>query len=146
MLESRTFFLFKVSPQKSAQFCMAIDGQSLNLQTQKLLCFKCSGLIFFPAGCLALWPGGQAAPQRTCVTCLQKWTLSSLLWPSSTSSTKLCWDLSCTDERAGFICAGSNIHTIFDIIILLMLCLVVLVLGCLGVTINSALVICPSTE
>lgn len=77
--------------------------------------------LFSPAGCLALWRGGQAAPQGTCVTCLQRWTPSSLPWPSSTSSTKLCWDLSCTDERAGFVCSGRNIHAIFDIIIFLML-------------------------
>lgn len=53
---------------------------------------------FSPAGCLASWRGGQAAPRRTCATCSQRWTLSSPLWPSSTSSIKSCWGLSCTDE------------------------------------------------
>lgn len=48
--------------------------------------------------CLALWPGEQAVLQKTSVTCLQRWTRSSRLWPSSTSSTKSCWDHSSVDK------------------------------------------------
>lgn len=56
-----------------------------------------SGLIF--AGCLALWRDEVAPPQRTCVTCLQRWTLSNQPWQSSTLSIKSCWDHSCTDRK-----------------------------------------------
>lgn len=55
-------------------------------------------LVLTCPGCLALWRGGPAAPQRTCATCLLRWILSSRQWPLSTSSTKSCWDLSYTDE------------------------------------------------
>lgn len=60
-----------------------------------------SDVSLFAAGYLALWRGGQAVLQRTCVTCLQRWIPSSQLWPLSTLSTKSCWDHSYTDERAG---------------------------------------------
>lgn len=110
-----------ISPQKCARLCMAINHQSLTYWPKNYIVSNFLDL-FSPAGCLASWRGGQAAPQRMCVTCLQRWTPSSLLWLLSTSSTKLCWDLSCTDERAGFICSVRNIHAIFDIIIFLMLC------------------------
>lgn len=50
------------------------------------------------AGCSASWQGGQAVQRRTSVTCLQRWTPSSQLWPLSTLSTKSCLDLSYTDE------------------------------------------------
>lgn len=101
---------------------------------------------FCPAGCLASWQGGRAAPQRTCVTCLQRWTPSSPPWPSSTSLTKSCSDLSCTDERAGFICSGRNIHAIFDITVFLKLCFSCFRPPCWAASMNSALVICPFTE
>lgn len=53
---------------------------------------------FSATGCLDLWRGGRAVQRRTCVTCLQKWTPSSQLWPSSTLSTKSCWGHSYADE------------------------------------------------
>lgn len=113
MLGSCTYFFFQKSYnqlQKCARHCMAINHQSFNLWRKKM-CIVFNFLeLFPPSGCLASWRGGQAAPQRTCATCLQRWTLSSPPWPSSTSSTKSCWDLSCTDERTAFLCSERNIH------------------------------------
>lgn len=108
------FFFFSKSysqPLKWAGLCMALNHQSLNLLRQNMQVF----LIwdsFPPAGCLASWRGGRAAPRRTCVTCLQRWTPSSPLWPSSTSSTKSCWDLSCTDEVSSAL-SGVSMHLFF---------------------------------
>lgn len=86
---------------------------------------------FSPAGCSASWRGGRAAPRRTCVTCLQRWTPSSPPWPSSTSSTKSCWGLSCTDEASSAL-NGVSVRLFFYSIIFLKLFWLFLttVLGC----------------
>lgn len=127
---------------------MPINHRSLNLLTKKMCIFSNFLDFLSSAGYLALWRGGQAAPQRTCVTCLQRWTLSNLPWPLLTSSTKLCWDLNYTDEGAGLICSGRNFHAIFDIIIFICCALIALyhcawLFGCFFF--YSALIY-PSTE
>ena len=94
------------------------------------------------AGCLALWRGVRAAPQRTCVTCLQRWTPSSRLWPSSTLSTKSCWDHSCADERVGEFKTGllgiwgGDVNMIFNEVCE---CVTTFVLGCMTVIMTESL-------
>lgn len=108
------FFFFSKSysqPLKWAGLCMALNHQSLNLLRQSLQFFLILGSSS-PAGCLASWRGARAAPRRTCVTCLQRWTRSSPPWPSSTSSTKSCWGRSCTGEGSSAL-TGVAMHLVF---------------------------------
>lgn len=104
----------------------------------------------FAAGCLALWRGVQAAPRRTCVTCLQRWTPSSQLWPSSTLSTKSCWDHSYADERVGELKKnsgllgiwGEDVNTIFNEVCVcdyICACICTTVLGCMTVIMTESL-------
>lgn len=92
---------------------------------------------FSLAGCLASWRGGQAAPRRTCVTCLLRWTPSSPLWPSSTLSTKSCWGLSCTDEGSSAL-NGVSKRFFLQYHLLFYYCFSCFWPPCLAVSMNSA--------
>lgn len=67
--------------------------------------------LFSFAECLALWQGGQELPQKTCVTCLQRQTLSNQLWPLSTLSTKSCQDHSYADEKGVYDILTTCVYT-----------------------------------
>lgn len=104
LIKTIRFLYFYVPP-----FVEKLGGQlSIALQP-----FDFSGVLF-AAGCLALWPEGQAALRKTSVTCSQRWTPSSQPWPSSTLSTKSCWDRSYGDEREDEL-KKNNLWTIGDV-------------------------------
>lgn len=83
--------------------------QFVSSHSPRECCVPCdfySSCEFVMAGCLALWQGGPAAPQRTCAICLLRWILSNQQWPLSTSSTKSCWDLNYTVETFVLLAGG----------------------------------------
>lgn len=105
------FFASDIINRYNVLLCMAVNHNQICYPEPTLGFMKCKiwlallssdlSCLLFAAGCLALWQGGRAVLQKTCVTCLQRWTPSSQLWPLSTLSTKSCWAHSYTDERAG---------------------------------------------